>query len=115
MGQMHNSGQAVKRTFGICRAHSDKPMGMPRAKRRNTNRREAYTNRIRKGINRIRIRIGNSMCLSGGLIELKLSRKRNARMQLVGGRGDRHERNRDLLTLRYRDYSRPDSETSAIT
>jgi hypothetical protein len=27
MGQMHNTGQAVKRTFGICRAC--KPMDVP--------------------------------------------------------------------------------------
>jgi hypothetical protein len=69
MGQMHCTGQAVTR-----------------AERRKTHRREVYTNRIRKGINRIRIRIGNSMCLSGGLIEPKLNRKRNARIQLVGSR-----------------------------
>jgi hypothetical protein len=50
MAQMHNTGPAVKLTFGICRV-----------KRRNTNHREAFTNRIRKGVSRIQIRIENLM------------------------------------------------------
>jgi hypothetical protein len=33
MEQMHNTGQAVKCTFGICRAYSGIPMDMPRARR----------------------------------------------------------------------------------
>ena len=61
MEQMHNTAQAVKRTFGIRRVYSGKPMGMRGVKRRNTNHREAFTNRIHKGISRIQIRIENFM------------------------------------------------------
>jgi hypothetical protein len=61
MAQMHNTGLAVKLTFGICREHSGKPTGMRGAKHRNTNHREAFTNRLRKEINRIVTRIENFM------------------------------------------------------
>jgi hypothetical protein len=61
MVQMHNTGPAVKLTFGICRVHPGKPMGMRGVKRRNTNHREAFTNRIHKAISRIQIRIENFM------------------------------------------------------
>jgi hypothetical protein len=61
MVQMHNTGQAVKLTFGICRVHSDNPLNLRGVKRDNTSRREGYTNRIRRGISRIQIRIANFM------------------------------------------------------
>jgi hypothetical protein len=52
---MHNTGQAIKRTFGICRVYSGKLMGMPRRKCRDINHRGAFTNHIRKGGNPTRI------------------------------------------------------------
>jgi hypothetical protein len=61
MAQMHNTGPAVKLTFGIRRVHSSKPMDMRGVKRRNTNHREAFTIRTHKGISRIQIRIENFM------------------------------------------------------
>jgi hypothetical protein len=62
MAQMHNTGsQTHVRHLGV---HSGKPMGMRGVKRRNTNHREAFTNRIHKVISRIQIRIENFMCSS---------------------------------------------------
>jgi hypothetical protein len=61
MAHMHNTGPAVKLTFGICRVHSSKPMGMLGAKRRNTNHPEAFTIRFHKEISRIQTRIENFM------------------------------------------------------
>jgi hypothetical protein len=61
MAQMHDTGAAVKLTFGICRVRSGKPTGLRGVKRRNTNHREAFTIRIHKGISRMKIRIGNCM------------------------------------------------------
>jgi hypothetical protein len=60
---MFNGADAQDRTgtFGICRVHSSKPMGMRGVKRRNTNHRAAFTNRIHKGISRIQIWIENFM------------------------------------------------------
>jgi hypothetical protein len=58
---MHNMESAVKLTFGICRIHSSKPMPMRGVNRLDTNHPEAFTNRIRKGISRIQIRIENFM------------------------------------------------------
>ena len=61
MAQMHNTGPAVTLTFGICRVHSDKPMGMWGVKPRNTNHRKAFTVRFHKEFSRIQIRIENFM------------------------------------------------------
>jgi hypothetical protein len=61
MAQMHNIGPVAKLTFGICRKHSGEPTDMRGAKYRNTNHREAFTNRLHKEINRILIRIENFM------------------------------------------------------
>jgi hypothetical protein len=69
MGQMHNTGQAVNRTFDICRVHSGKRMGMPPARRRSSNRREVFTNRIRKEANHTQIRIeGRTRHLAGHVV-----------------------------------------------
>jgi hypothetical protein len=57
MGHMHNTGQAVNRTFDICRVHSGKRMGMPPARRRSSNRRELFTKCIRKEANHTQNRI----------------------------------------------------------
>jgi hypothetical protein len=61
MARMHNTGPAVKLAFGICRVHSGKRMGMRGAKPRNTNHREAFTDRFHKEFSRIQIRIENFM------------------------------------------------------
>jgi hypothetical protein len=61
MAQVHNTRPAVEFTFGICRVHSGKLMGMRGVQPRNTNRRETFTDRIHKGISRIQIRIENFM------------------------------------------------------
>jgi hypothetical protein len=60
MAHMHNPALSVTLAFCICRLHWGEPTGMRSMKRRNTDRRGAFTSHIRKDISRTRIRIESS-------------------------------------------------------
>jgi hypothetical protein len=61
MARMHDSEPTVKLTFRIFRLQLGKCTGMRETRHRNTDRRETFTDRIHKGINRIQIRIESFM------------------------------------------------------
>jgi hypothetical protein len=66
---MHNTGLAVRPTFGICREYLGKRMGLPLARRRSFDRPEAFMNHIRKEANHTQTRTeGRTRPLAARLI-----------------------------------------------
>jgi hypothetical protein len=61
MVPMHDSEPTVKLTFGIFRLLLVRFTGIRETRRRNTNRRETFTDPTHKGISRIQIRIASFM------------------------------------------------------
>jgi hypothetical protein len=61
MAPMHDSEPTVALTFGIFRLQLGKFTGIRETRRRNTSRRETFTDRIHKGISHIQIRIESFM------------------------------------------------------
>jgi hypothetical protein len=61
IARMHNAGPAVKIAFAISRVRPGKPTRTHGVKRRNTDRWEAFTSRIRRGLSRIQTRIESFM------------------------------------------------------
>ena len=61
MAPMHDSEPTVELMFGIFRLQLSRFTGIRETRRRSTNRRETFTDRIHKGISRIQIRIESFM------------------------------------------------------